>query len=100
MVPFSSSKTFVFISWQLTQNFSVFVASRTVLNPPQKNTPATNPPSVRKARLSVLAGVNACRTSRPIQDFPTHEFPKRARTASILSPPSLGLREGVHIGEP
>ena len=71
IVPFSSSKTLVFISWQLTQNFSVLVASRTVLKPPQKNTPATNPPSVRKARLSVRAGEKAWRIQSRSRDWPS-----------------------------
>ena len=59
IVPLSSSKTLVFISWQPVQNRSVLVASSTVLKPPQKNTPARKPPRVKKARLKVRAGENA-----------------------------------------
>src|SRR5215218_665216 len=96
IVPFSSSKTLVFISWQLTQNFSVLVASRTVLKPPQKNTPATNPPSVRKARLSVRAGEKACR----IQSR-SREWPRTRVTTVVMSATSpIGLGHRVHVGEP
>ena len=47
----SSWYTLSCISWQETQNFSVLVTSSAVLKPPQKITPQTNPPSVRKPRL-------------------------------------------------
>ena len=41
----------------MMQNVSVFVSSSAVLKAPQKITPPTKPPSVRKAKLKVAAGV-------------------------------------------
>src|SRR5262249_15463033 len=48
MVDFNSAYTLSRISWQETQNFSVFVSSSAVLKAPQKNTPAKNPPRTSK----------------------------------------------------
>ena len=64
IVPFSSSKTLVHLVAGGAER-SVLVASSTVLNPPQKKTPAIKPPSVRKARLRVRAGG---RLAQPVAD--------------------------------
>src|SRR5215467_5864123 len=56
MVVFSSSKTFVRISWHEVQNVSVLVSSRAVLKPPQKMMPATNPASTRNPKLKIALG--------------------------------------------
>src|SRR4051794_21750068 len=64
IVVFSSSYTLVFISWQPTQNFSLLVASSTVLKPPQNMTPAAKPPSVRKPRLRYRLGFESVRHGR------------------------------------
>src|SRR5689334_22313110 len=96
IVPFNSSKTLVLISWQEVQNRSVLVASSTVLNPPQKKTPATKPPSVRKARLRVRAGENAWRTQSRSREWPS----TRVTMVSAMSTlPPLGFDQRVHVGE-
>src|SRR3954449_7320478 len=96
IVPFSSSKTLAFISWQEVQNRSVLVASSTVLNPPQKKTPARKPPSVRNARLRVRAGVNAWRNQSRMREWPNTRV---AMVSAISALPPLGLSERVHVGE-
>lgn len=72
-------ETLVFISWQEMQNVSVFVSSSAVLNAPQNMTPPTKPPSVRKPRLSVAAGV--------LTIFQTQES-KRLILSIAYSPPT------------
>src|SRR5215213_2668242 len=96
IVPFISSKTLVFISWQEVQNRSVLVASNTVLNPPQKKTPARKPPSVRKARLRVRAGVNAWRIQSRIRDWPNTRV---TMVSAISALPPLGLDQRVYVRE-
>src|SRR5215217_6353497 len=96
IVPFISSKTLVFISWQEVQNLSVLVASSTVLNPPQKKTPARKPPSVRKARLRVRAGENAWRSQSRIRVRPNTRV---TMVSAISALPPLSLDQRVHVGE-
>src|SRR5215207_6559716 len=96
IVPLSSSKTLVFISWQLTQKRSVLVASRMVLKPPQKKTPARNPPSVRNARLSVRAGEKAILIQSRSRDWPR----TRVTRLVISATPPVGLGHGIHVSEP
>src|SRR3954471_7592004 len=91
MVPCSSSKTLLRISWQLTQNSGRFVASSAVLKPPQNPTPATKPPSVRKARLKPVAGEVATLTSfSPQNEFQSRRMGPRPRGVAPAPPPPAG----------
>jgi hypothetical protein len=64
MVDFSSAYTLSRISWQDTQNFSVFVSSSAVLKAPQKVTPAKNPPMMRMPNaIAELGRLNTSHSS-------------------------------------
>src|SRR6266513_3239968 len=81
------------ISWQLVQNSSVFVASITVLNPPQKTTPATKPPPRRVSREKRALGRRST-CHRPLRNPAGGELwePLDASLGvSAMSDPSLQL---------
>src|SRR5436305_818128 len=76
------------------QNFSVFVCSRAVLNPPQNSTPATKPPRVRKPSDSLTGGrVTVC--THGFSQNQDHAF----AIAAISAPPRLAFDERVHVDE-
>src|SRR5690606_18597816 len=72
------------------QNTSVLVTSSAVLNAPQKITPPRKPPSVRKPRLSVAAGVET--------SFHAHRAAAFSR-AHMLAVPRMVDAELAHIAE-